>query len=127
MLYIYLFIFTSPTIRDLHWDNWQSPSYLYFGLIGTVTAVIVGLAVSLLTGKPVDFVNVTQNTTNIFYIKYFDDIVLFISGGWKSRAESAVTLMKEDTTFYHMYMFVKNRVSAAGSKQYERLQTGNSC
>ncbi|XP_068162733.1 sodium-coupled monocarboxylate transporter 1-like isoform X1 [Antennarius striatus] len=61
-------------------DTWQSPSYLYFGPIGTVTAVIVGLMVSMFTG------------------------------GWRSRAESRLTLMKEDTTFYYIFMFFKDRV-----------------
>ncbi|XP_068162732.1 sodium-coupled monocarboxylate transporter 1-like [Antennarius striatus] len=60
--------------------TWQSPSYLYFGPIGTVTAIIVGLVVSMFTG------------------------------GWRSRAESRVTLMKEDTTFYYIFMFFKDRI-----------------
>ncbi|XP_068611604.1 sodium-coupled monocarboxylate transporter 1-like [Brachionichthys hirsutus] len=62
-------------------DTWQSPSYLYFGPVGTLTALIVGLVVSLLTG------------------------------GQRSSVESRVTLTKEDTTFYYLFMLIKGRVT----------------
>ncbi|XP_062300198.1 sodium-coupled monocarboxylate transporter 1-like [Scomber scombrus] len=61
-------------------DTWLTPSYLYFSLIGVVTAISVGMIVSLLTG------------------------------GLKMRAEARFTLMKEDTTFYHLFKFIKDRV-----------------
>ncbi|CAK6949750.1 sodium-coupled monocarboxylate transporter 1-like [Scomber scombrus] len=61
-------------------DTWLTPSYLYFSLIGVVTAISVGMIVSLLTG------------------------------GLKMRAEARLTLMKEDTTFYHLFKFIKDRV-----------------
>ena len=39
--------------------------------------------------------------------------------------------MKEDTTFYHLFKFFKDRVSAAVAKQYEKLYrpttTANFC
>nr|XP_046234541.1 sodium-coupled monocarboxylate transporter 1-like [Scatophagus argus] len=60
--------------------EWHSPSYLYFGLIGTVTAVTVGLIVSLFTG------------------------------GRRIEVEPKFTLMKEDTTSYHIFRFIKERV-----------------
>lgn len=41
----------SPTCRPLLADNWYSLSYLYFSPIGTITAISVGLLVSLFTGK----------------------------------------------------------------------------
>ncbi|XP_053170204.1 sodium-coupled monocarboxylate transporter 1-like [Scomber japonicus] len=62
-------------------DNWLTPSYLYLSLIGVVTAISVGMIVSLLTG------------------------------GLKMRAEARFTLMKEDTTFYHLFKFFKDRVT----------------
>uniref|UniRef100_A0A6Q2Y2N6 Solute carrier family 5 member 8 n=1 Tax=Esox lucius TaxID=8010 RepID=A0A6Q2Y2N6_ESOLU len=62
-------------------DNWYSMSYLYFSPIGTLTALIVGLVVSLL------------------------------SGGMKLKLEPRLTLMKSDTTFYCFYKLFEERVS----------------
>uniref|UniRef100_A0A8C4I9J0 Sodium-coupled monocarboxylate transporter 1 n=1 Tax=Dicentrarchus labrax TaxID=13489 RepID=A0A8C4I9J0_DICLA len=62
-------------------ENWHSPSYLYFCLIGAVTSVSVGVIVSLFTG------------------------------GWRAREESRLSFMKEDTTTYHIFLFFKNRVT----------------
>ncbi|KAM3587426.1 uncharacterized protein V6R79_005233 [Siganus canaliculatus] len=59
--------------------EWHSPSYLYFGPIGTVTAITVGLIVSLCTG------------------------------GWRTKVDSKFTLMKEDTTLYHLFMNIQTR------------------
>ncbi|XP_035536898.1 sodium-coupled monocarboxylate transporter 1-like [Morone saxatilis] len=61
-------------------DNWYSLSYLYFSPIGTIVAISVGLLVSLFTG------------------------------GWKLKVESKLTLMKEDTTLYHLVKIFKERV-----------------
>ncbi|TDG96819.1 hypothetical protein EPR50_G00232850 [Perca flavescens] len=61
-------------------DNWYSLSYLYFSPIGTIIAISVGLLVSLFTG------------------------------GWKLKVESKLTLMKEDTTLYHLFRWCKDRV-----------------
>ncbi|XP_053271041.1 sodium-coupled monocarboxylate transporter 1 [Pleuronectes platessa] len=62
-------------------ENWLPPSYLYFSLIGTVTAFTVGLFISLVTG------------------------------GRKQRVESRLMIMKEDTTLYHMFRFFRGRVT----------------
>uniref|UniRef100_UPI0037E7CD70 sodium-coupled monocarboxylate transporter 1-like n=1 Tax=Semicossyphus pulcher TaxID=241346 RepID=UPI0037E7CD70 len=67
--------------KSLLADNWYSLSYLYLSPIGTVTAISVGLLVSLLTG------------------------------GYKLKLESRLTLMKEDTTLYHLVTFLKDRVT----------------
>ncbi|KAG8005724.1 Sodium-coupled monocarboxylate transporter 1 [Nibea albiflora] len=67
-------------VKPLLADNWYSLSYLYFSPIGTIIAVSVGLLVSLFTG------------------------------GWKLKVESRLTLMKEDTTLYHLVKFFKDRV-----------------
>ncbi|XP_071358087.1 sodium-coupled monocarboxylate transporter 1 [Trachinotus anak] len=61
-------------------DNWYSLSYLYFSPIGTIISIGVGLIVSLFTG-----------------------------GCWL-KAESRLTLMKEDTTLYYLIKFFKDRV-----------------
>ncbi|KAM7366965.1 hypothetical protein PAMP_014896 [Pampus punctatissimus] len=79
-------------------DNWYTPSYLYFSLIGTVTTISVGLIVSLLTG------------------------------GWKTKVESRFTLMKEDTTVYYLFKFFKDRVMRQTGKldlTKERENIGN--
>lgn len=55
-----------------------------------------------------------------------NEAVLNISGGWKNRVDSRLTLMKEDTISHHLFVTIKNRVSAAAVMQYENLQTGNS-
>ncbi|KAM3858990.1 sodium-coupled monocarboxylate transporter 1 [Diretmus argenteus] len=58
-------------------DNWYSLSYLYFSPIGTITAITVGVIVSLL------------------------------SGGMKQKLESRLTLMKEDMVSYYLFKFFK--------------------
>ncbi|KAK5849174.1 hypothetical protein PBY51_008836 [Eleginops maclovinus] len=68
--------------------HWYSLSYLYFSPIGTIIAISVGLLVSLMTG------------------------------GRKLKVESRLTLMKEDTTVYHLYKFFKDRVT----RQSEKLE-----
>ncbi|XP_041820248.1 sodium-coupled monocarboxylate transporter 1 [Chelmon rostratus] len=67
-------------------DNWYSLSYLYFSPIGTIVAISVGLLVSLLTG------------------------------GWKLQLESRLTLIKEDTTLYHLAKFLRDRVMGRTGK-----------
>lgn len=42
--------FFAPS-RPLLADTWYSMSYLYFSPIGTIIAIVVGLLVSLLTGR----------------------------------------------------------------------------
>ncbi|XP_070847718.1 sodium-coupled monocarboxylate transporter 1 [Chaetodon trifascialis] len=66
--------------------NWYSLSYLYFSPIGTITAISVGLLVSLLTG------------------------------GWKLQMESRLTLIKEDTTLYHLVKCFRDRVMGRTGK-----------
>ncbi|XP_067438038.1 sodium-coupled monocarboxylate transporter 1 isoform X1 [Thunnus thynnus] len=77
-------ITTSPVqnsdAKHLLADNWYSLSYLYFSPIGTITAISVGLIVSLFTG------------------------------GLKLKLESRLTLMKEDTTFYYLFKFFQRKV-----------------
>uniref|UniRef100_A0A669AY52 Solute carrier family 5 member 8 n=1 Tax=Oreochromis niloticus TaxID=8128 RepID=A0A669AY52_ORENI len=42
---------TTPLPTEPSLYTWQSPSYLYFVVIGGLTAIIVGIIISLLTGK----------------------------------------------------------------------------
>ncbi|XP_029318235.1 sodium-coupled monocarboxylate transporter 1 [Cottoperca gobio] len=81
-------------------DNWYSLSYLYFSPIGTIVAISVGLLVSLFTG------------------------------GWKLKVESRLTLMKEDTTLYHIFKFFKDRVTTRTGKldltRDREMKVGNS-
>uniref|UniRef100_A0A3Q3VYP6 Uncharacterized protein n=1 Tax=Mola mola TaxID=94237 RepID=A0A3Q3VYP6_MOLML len=67
-------------------DYWYSLSYLYFSPIGTIIAISVGLLVSLLTG------------------------------GWKLKVESRLTLKKDDTTVYHVFKFFNDRVKRRTGK-----------
>uniref|UniRef100_A0A673BKG1 Solute carrier family 5 member 8 n=1 Tax=Sphaeramia orbicularis TaxID=375764 RepID=A0A673BKG1_9TELE len=84
------FITTAPGLnmdsRSVLEDNWYSLSYMYFSPIGTIITVTVGLIVSLL------------------------------SGGWKIKVESRLILRKEDTYLFHLYTFLKHRVSPAALK-----------
>ncbi|XP_061524369.1 sodium-coupled monocarboxylate transporter 1 isoform X2 [Phycodurus eques] len=70
----------SPFARNLLADNWYSLSYLYFSPLGTITTVTVGLLISLVTG------------------------------GWKRKVESRLTLMKRDTTLFCILKALKDRL-----------------
>ncbi|XP_019202336.1 sodium-coupled monocarboxylate transporter 1 isoform X1 [Oreochromis niloticus] len=65
---------------DIHVVQWQSPSYLYFVVIGGLTAIIVGIIISLLTG------------------------------GLRETVDPRLMLMKEDTLSYHLFKRVKDGV-----------------
>ncbi|TRY90855.1 hypothetical protein DNTS_020879 [Danionella cerebrum] len=62
-------------------DNWYSLSYLYFGPLGTVTVMVVGLIVSI------------------------------FSGGRQKKLELGLMLSKEDLTCYKAYKILKGKVS----------------
>uniref|UniRef100_A0A9J7ZVR5 Solute carrier family 5 member 8 n=1 Tax=Cyprinus carpio carpio TaxID=630221 RepID=A0A9J7ZVR5_CYPCA len=68
-------------LRPFLADNWYSLSYLYFGPLGTVTVITVGLVVSIL------------------------------SGGRQTKVQSGLTISKEDLTFYKAYNILKAKVS----------------
>ncbi|XP_073803060.1 sodium-coupled monocarboxylate transporter 1 isoform X3 [Danio rerio] len=72
--------------RPLLAENWYSLSYLYFGLLGTVTAIAVGLIVSIL------------------------------SGGQRMKLQPGLTLSKEDLTCYKAYKILKAKVSGNAGK-----------
>ncbi|RVE56323.1 hypothetical protein OJAV_G00219990 [Oryzias javanicus] len=78
--------------------DWYSLSYLYFSPVGTITAIFVGLIVSILTG------------------------------GYKGQVEPKLMLRKEDTTFYHLIKLfeggVKKRSGKLNLKNQER-KSGN--
>uniref|UniRef100_A0A672ZHE3 Solute carrier family 5 member 8, like n=1 Tax=Sphaeramia orbicularis TaxID=375764 RepID=A0A672ZHE3_9TELE len=42
---------TDPTVRPALADSWYSLSYLYFCLLGTVSTIISGLVISMITGE----------------------------------------------------------------------------
>ncbi|CAI5635659.1 unnamed protein product [Oreochromis niloticus] len=65
---------------DIHVVQWHSPSYLYFVVIGGLTAIIVGIIISLLTG------------------------------GLRETVDPRLMLMKEDTLSYHLFKRVKDGV-----------------
>ncbi|KAJ8006734.1 hypothetical protein DPEC_G00110280 [Dallia pectoralis] len=72
--------------RNFLADNWYSMSYLYFSPIGTLTALTVGLVVSL------------------------------FSGGIKLKLEPRLTLMKTDTTFHCFYKLFEERAMRQAGK-----------
>ncbi|KAK9975759.1 hypothetical protein ABG768_020993 [Culter alburnus] len=67
-------------------DNWYSLSYLYFGPLGTVTVIAVGLIISIL------------------------------SGGRQMKLQPGLTLSKEDLTCYKIYNVLKEKVSGRSGK-----------
>uniref|UniRef100_A0A3P9CP42 Solute carrier family 5 member 8 n=1 Tax=Maylandia zebra TaxID=106582 RepID=A0A3P9CP42_9CICH len=73
---------TEPMWFSLHAVQWHSPSYLYFCVIGGLTAIIVGIIISLLTG------------------------------GLRETVDPRLMLMKEDTLSYHLFKRVKDGVRA---------------
>ncbi|XP_077400903.1 sodium-coupled monocarboxylate transporter 1 isoform X1 [Vanacampus margaritifer] len=66
--------------RNLLADNWYSLSYLYFSPIGTIITILVGLFISLVTG------------------------------GWKRKVDSRLTLVKSDTTVFCIFKALKDRL-----------------
>ncbi|XP_026183089.1 sodium-coupled monocarboxylate transporter 1 isoform X2 [Mastacembelus armatus] len=76
-------------------ESWYSLSYLYFSPIGTVISISVGLMVSLCTG------------------------------GCRLGVESRLTLMKEDTTVYHLFRFFKDRVIRTGKLDLTKDRENN--
>lgn len=121
--------FHSPTSRPLLADSWYAVSYLYFSPIGTITAVSVGLLVSLLTGTQHAFCCGIYILTNkqMFLCSYL--FAMYVSGGWKQKVVSRLTLMKEDTNLYHLFRLVKDRVSAVAERQSQMPLTNirNDC
>lgn len=107
----------SPTTSHLLGHNLYFPSYLYVGPIGTLTTLIVGLTVSLITGKETRF-----PYQRYLLVIYYWIWLLCSAGGWCSKAEPTLTLLREDTMCYHLYRFVKDKVSVA-----QLGQTGNNC
>uniref|UniRef100_A0AAQ4P9N3 Solute carrier family 5 member 8 n=1 Tax=Gasterosteus aculeatus aculeatus TaxID=481459 RepID=A0AAQ4P9N3_GASAC len=110
-------------------DSWYAVSYLYFSPIGTITAVSVGLLVSLLTGTQHAFCCGIYILTNkqMFLCSYL--FAMYVSGGWKQKVVSRLTLMKEDTNLYHLFRLVKDRVSAVAERQSQMPLTNirNDC
>ncbi|XP_051974557.1 sodium-coupled monocarboxylate transporter 1 [Xyrauchen texanus] len=74
--------------RDRPWlaDNWYSLSYLYFCPMGTLTVMIVGLIVSI------------------------------ISGGQQLKLQPGLTLSKNDLTCYKAYNVLKEKVSGGAGR-----------
>ncbi|KAM6425042.1 sodium-coupled monocarboxylate transporter 1 [Rhynochetos jubatus] len=105
-------IFNTPTAeRPALADNWYSLSYLYFSTLGTLSTVLVGVIISLLTG------GLKQNTDRRFLLTKED----FLSNFSRSKSEAPekvevlnwkpFTMAPEGTdnpAFSHMEMDVAN-------------------
>uniref|UniRef100_A0AAQ4PVY2 Solute carrier family 5 member 8 n=1 Tax=Gasterosteus aculeatus aculeatus TaxID=481459 RepID=A0AAQ4PVY2_GASAC len=121
--------FSAASAQPLLADSWYAVSYLYFSPIGTITAVSVGLLVSLLTGTQHAFCCGIYILTNkqMFLCSYL--FAMYVSGGWKQKVVSRLTLMKEDTNLYHLFRLVKDRVSAVAERQSQMPLTNirNDC
>nr|XP_061809540.1 sodium-coupled monocarboxylate transporter 1-like [Nerophis lumbriciformis] len=77
-------------------DNWYSLSYLYFSPIGTITTIFVGVLISLVTG------------------------------GWKHKVESRLTMIKKDTTLFCVFKAFENRLTrSTKSDEKQEMQLGN--
>uniref|UniRef100_A0A3P8SUL4 Solute carrier family 5 member 8 n=1 Tax=Amphiprion percula TaxID=161767 RepID=A0A3P8SUL4_AMPPE len=81
----------SHNSSDIHQlaEGWQSISYLYFGNVGTLACLIVGVIVSLLTG------------------------------GWNETVDPKLTFMKEDALTYQLYKFLKDSVKTGKGEKGE--------
>uniref|UniRef100_A0A3B5APP4 Sodium-coupled monocarboxylate transporter 1-like n=1 Tax=Stegastes partitus TaxID=144197 RepID=A0A3B5APP4_9TELE len=81
--------YSAKHVNNIHrgLDGWHSISYLYYGVIGTLVALIVGIIVSLLTGH-------------------------------REKVDPTLTLKREDTLSYHLFKFLKEKVSAAGGRKH---------
>ncbi|XP_075013609.1 sodium-coupled monocarboxylate transporter 1 [Calonectris borealis] len=69
-------------------DNWYSLSYLYFSTLGTLTAVVVGIIISLLTG------GLKQKADRKFLLTKED----FLSNFSRSESEKPEEVLKQFTT-----------------------------
>ncbi|CAN9508303.1 unnamed protein product [Ophioblennius macclurei] len=80
---------TMPLTQSARCTNWQSPSYLYIGLIAVVTVTFVGLVVSLMTG------------------------------GRKQTVDPRFILQKEDMLSYRLFKRLRERVSTTKEHQHD--------
>ncbi|NXW03495.1 SC5A8 protein, partial [Fregetta grallaria] len=81
-------VFNTPTAeRPALADNWYSLSYLYFSTLGTLTTVVVGIIISLLTG------GLKQNTDRKFLLTKED----FLSNFSRSKSKTEVLNSKRFT------------------------------
>ncbi|XP_062338651.1 sodium-coupled monocarboxylate transporter 1 [Osmerus eperlanus] len=87
----------SPGYRPLLADSWYSLSYLYFSPIGTLTAIAVGLVVSLITGDT------------------------------KSRTESKLTLTKNDMTCYRLFKLFRERATRQAGNMHPTKSEESKC
>ncbi|NWX39883.1 SC5A8 protein, partial [Steatornis caripensis] len=109
-------VFNTPTAeRPALADNWYSLSYLYFSTVGTLTTVVVGIIISLLTG------GLKQNTDRKFLLTKED----FLSNFSWSKSETKVEVLNwkpftmaaegtDNPAFSHIEMDVasnKNKVN----------------
>ncbi|XP_051809441.1 sodium-coupled monocarboxylate transporter 1-like isoform X3 [Acanthochromis polyacanthus] len=85
----------SHNSSDIHQlaEGWPSISYLYFGMVGTLACLIMGMIVSLLTG------------------------------GWNETVDPKLTFMKEDTLTYQLYKFLKDNITRKRSKHGQKNVT----
>ncbi|NXC15766.1 SC5A8 protein, partial [Corythaeola cristata] len=109
-------VFNTPaTERPILADNWYSLSYLYFSTLGTLTTVVVGIIISLLTG------GLKQNIDRKFLLTKED----FLSSFSWSKSETKVEVLNwkpftvaaegtDNPAFSHIEMDVasnKNKVN----------------
>ncbi|NXF44663.1 SC5A8 protein, partial [Oceanites oceanicus] len=81
-------VFNTPAAeRPALADNWYSLSYLYFSTLGTLTTVVVGIIISLLTG------GLKQNTDRKFLLTKED----FLSNFSRSKSKTEVLNSKRFT------------------------------
>ncbi|XP_029990576.1 sodium-coupled monocarboxylate transporter 1 [Sphaeramia orbicularis] len=83
---------TDPTVRPALADSWYSLSYLYFCLLGTVSTIISGLVISMITG------GCKQEKLNSDLFVRKSDLICF-----SSKSETSTTKEKIPSDF-HMGM-----------------------
>lgn len=101
---------SSCVSRPVLAEHWYSLSYMYFSPVGTVAAVSVGLIVSLFTGTFLCCCFFLAHSLCPPHERKRGFLCLW-SGGCGQEVSSELTLMKEDTSLYHLFQFLSHRVS----------------
>ncbi|KAE8298291.1 Sodium-coupled monocarboxylate transporter 1 Electrogenic sodium monocarboxylate cotransporter [Larimichthys crocea] len=83
---------SQPDIRPPLADSWYSLSYVYFALLGTLTTIVSGLLVSMMTG------GCKQETKNADLFVKKSDLICF---SWCSKSEAS-DVTEKDATHFHM-------------------------
>ncbi|KAG8007607.1 Sodium-coupled monocarboxylate transporter 1 [Nibea albiflora] len=83
---------SQPAVRPPLADSWYSLSYVYFALLGTLTTVVSGLLVSMMTGETL--FPMSNSLISIYHKTVMGVRICFLSGGCKQETRNADLFVK---------------------------------